>query len=127
MKGLLIAGIVFFVGALFFWKNAYETYQVDRNGIIVPMKIEKLPTSCIGAKVPYFVTFSYQGQFFDKQTRGAFCENHHVGELVRIKYLAGSSQILFPAQSGLFELIADIAIGLFGLYLIISQCRKLWQ
>ena len=125
MRWLLIAGIVFFVGSMILWKNSYEKYQVDRNGSIVQMILEKVPSSCIGAKVPYFVTFSYQGKIFDKQTRGDFCDKHHVGELIAIKYLEGSSKILFPAESGLFEIFSNIALGLFGLYLILSEFRKI--
>ena len=89
------------------------------------MRIEKLPSSCIGAKVQYFVSFSYKGEIYDKATRGDFCDKHHVGEMIDIKWLDGSKYILWPNESGLMDLISFGVLGLFGLIISALQWRKM--
>lgn len=125
MKFFFIAGIIFFVGSIILIINNYEKYNIELNGQIVKMKIESLPKSCIGAKVRYFVTYSYNGKMYDKPTRGDFCERHHVGELMDMKMLDGSKYILFPDESALKSLISFGILGLFGLILSISQWKNI--
>lgn len=125
MKFLFIAGVVFFIGSIILIVSNYEKFDIERNGHVVKMKIENMPKSSIGAKVQYFVTFSYNGELYDKQTRGDFCERHHIGELVDIKMLAGSKYILFPNESALSDLISFGVLGLFGLVLSITQWKKI--
>ncbi|MCS6283662.1 MAG: hypothetical protein HUM72_24325 [Dolichospermum sp.] len=125
MKTLLIAGFIVFIAPLFFIPNSYDRYTVKEKGHLVKMRIEKLPASCIGSKVPYFVTFSFEGEFFDKQTRGDFCDKHHVGELVDIQYLEGAKHILFSEEPALFDLLSCGILSLFGMFLIISQWKKI--
>lgn len=125
MKFLFIAGVVFFIGSIILIVSNYEKFDIERNGHVVKMKIENLPKSSIGAKVQYFVTFSYNGELYDKQTRGDFCERHHIGELVDIKMLACSKYILFPNESALSDLISFGVLGLFGLVLSITQWKKI--
>ena len=124
MKDLLIAGFIIFIAPFFFIGNSFDRYNVKVKGHLVKMRIEKLPASCIGAKVPYFVTFNFEGQFYDKQTRGDYCDKHHVGEIVDIQYLEGSKHILFPEEPALFDLLSCGILSLFGLFLIIIQWRK---
>lgn len=103
MKFLLATGLVFFIGSIVLIVSNYEKFNVERNGQVVEMRIENLPKSCIGARVPYFVTFSYNGELYDKQIRGSFCEEHSVGELFEMKMIANSklycSQINRPCQT----------------------------
>ncbi|MCH5688928.1 hypothetical protein LWM68_34545 [Niabella sp. W65] len=87
MKFLLVVGLVIFVGSIGLLFKKYEDLEVERKGDVVKMKIESLPRSCIGARVRYFVTYSYNGKMFEKATRGNFCEKHYVGELVDMKFL----------------------------------------
>jgi hypothetical protein len=124
MKILTVAGIILFISPIFFLGNAYDKFKVEKDGHLVQMRIEKLPASCIGAKMPYFVTFSYQGQFFDKQTRGNFCEKHHIGELIEIQFLEGAKHILFPKESAVFNLVSCGLLSIFGLVFIIIQWKK---
>lgn len=102
-----------------------ETLSVERNGEVVKMKIESLPQSCIGAKVRYFVTYSYEGEMYDKATRGDFCEKHHIGELIAMKYLKGSKIILRPDESAILNLLSFVILGLFSLGISISQWKKI--
>ena len=85
------------------------------------MRIEKLPTSCIGSKVPYFITLSFEGQFYDAQTRGDFCDKHHIGELIDIQYLEGAKHILFPEEHVLFDLVSCGLLSLVGVVIIFTQ------
>ena len=125
MKSLLGAGLVFFIGSIILIFTNYEELKVYRNGVIVKMRIEKLPSSCIGAKLRYFVSFSYNGEIYDKPTRGDFCDRHHVGEMIDIKWLNGSKYILWPKESVLANLISFGILGLFGLIISVLQWRKL--
>ena len=125
MKLLFVIGIIFFIGSIILIYANYNTLNVERNGKIVKMKIEKLPSSCIGAKVRYFVTYSYNNEMFDKATRGDFCEKHSVGELIDMKYLQGSKKILRPNESVMMNLISFAALGLLGLVISSLQWNKI--
>jgi hypothetical protein len=125
MKFLFVVGTVFFIGSIILIIKNYEKFDIERNGHVVKMRIENLPKSCIGAKVQYFITFSYNGETYDKQTRGNFCETHHIGELIDMKMLEGSVYILFPNESALSDLISFGILGLFGLILTIAQWKKI--
>lgn len=125
MKLLLYAGIIFFIGPIFLLKVAYLKLNVENNGELVKMRIEKLPGSCIGAKVAHSALFSYKGIMYEHNVRGGFCEMHYVGELIDMKWLEGSEYILFPHESALLNLISGYILILFGLFLIISQWLKI--
>ena len=119
-----MAGIILFIGPFFFLKIAYEKYDVGRYGKIVKMRVEKLPGSCIGAKVSHPALFSYKGILYKHNVRGDFCEKHFLGELIDMKMLKGSKYILFPHQSALFNLISCYLLVLFGLFLTVSEWLK---
>ena len=125
MRFLFISGIIFFIGSIVLIISNYEKLKVQYDGKIVKMRIEKLPSSCLGSKFKYFVIFSYNGKIYDKQTSGSYCEKHHIGELVDMKMLEGSEKILFPKESALFSLLSFAALGLFGLVLSIVQWKKM--
>jgi hypothetical protein len=125
MKFLFIAGIVIFIGSIILMFTNYDTLNVERNGEVVKMRIEQLPKACIGAKVRYFVTYSYEGEMYDKATRGDFCEKHYVGELIDMKFLEGSKTILRPDESAMFNLLSFAALGLLGAGISISQWKKM--
>ena len=125
MKFLFISGIVFFIGSIILISANYHEMIIDKKGQIVQMKIEKLPRSCIGAKVRYFVTYSYESELYEKATRGDFCEKHYVGELIEMKILKGYKTILRPNESTLLNLISFGLLGLLGLLISILQWRKM--
>ena len=125
MKFLFVTGIIFFIGSVILILANYNTLNVERKGKIVKMKIEKLPSSCVGAKVRYFVSYSYNNTMYDKATRGNFCEKHFVGELIDMKYLEGSKTILRPNESIMMNLISFTALGLLGLIISFLQWNKI--
>jgi hypothetical protein len=125
MKSLFVAGIILFIGSIILLFQNDDSLNVEKNGKLVKMKIEQLPKSCIGAKVRYFVTYSYEGAFYEKATRGDFCERHYVGELINMKFLKGSKTILMPNESVMIELISLGALALLGIGISISQWRKM--
>lgn len=89
MKSLFIAGLVFLFGSTLLIKYNCEKCTVGKYGYMVKMRKESLLKSCVDATVPYFVTYSYNGQMYNKQTRGDFCERHQVGGLMDIKMPEG--------------------------------------
>lgn len=125
MKFLIIIGLVFFIGSIVLIFANYDEVSVWRNGKIVQMKIEKLPSSCLGARVRYYVTYSYDGELYEKATRGDFCERHHEGELIEMKFLDGSKTILRPDESAIINLMSFVAMGVVGLGIAVYQWSKL--
>ena len=125
MRFLFISGLILFLGSIGLIIGNYDEIKVDRNGKIVKMQIEKLPQSCIGAKVRYYVTYSYKGELYDKSTRGDFCQKHHVGELIDMKLLEGSKTILRPDESAMMQILSSVALGILGLVISIMQWRKM--
>jgi hypothetical protein len=125
MKFLFVSGIVVFLGSIILIISNYDKTIVDKKGQVVQMKIEKLPRSCIGAKVRYFVTYSYEGMLYEKATRGDFCEKHYIGELIDMKVLKGFKTILRPNESTLLNLLSFGLLGLLGLLISILQWRKI--
>jgi hypothetical protein len=125
MKGIFIAGVVFAIGSVLLIVTNYEKLDVQRYGDIVKMKIEELPTFCLGTKSRYFAVFSYDGKIYDKKIGGSFCRRHHVGELIDMKVLKGSSTILFPHESVTLNLASFAVLGLLGVVMIITQWKKM--
>ena len=125
MKFLFISGIIIFLGSIILIISNYDEMIVDKKGQVVQMKIEKLPRSCIGARVRYFVTYSYEGNLYEKATRGDFCEKHYVGELIDMKVLKGFKTILRANESSLLNLLSFGLLCLLGLLISILQWRKI--
>ena len=125
MKFLFFAGILFFIGSILLIESNYKMLNIERNGYLVKMRIEDLPKSCIGARVRYFITLSYRGKKYDKATRGDFCDKHHIGELIDMKMIEDSSDILFPNESVLKSLVSFGILGIFGFILAITQWKKM--
>jgi len=127
MKFIFITGLIFFIGSFFLLPNCLKKLEVGQHGTIVKMKIEKMPSSCIGTKVPYYVSFSYNNKRYEKQTRGGFCEKHYIGELVDIKMIPGEDTILWPFDSGVGDILSLIVLGVFGLSISIGVVVKSWH
>ncbi len=124
MKLLTFAGIVFFVGSIFLFASDFALLKIEKEGEIVFMKIEKLPASCLGTKVNHYVILSYAGEIFEKKIGGMFCDEHHVGELIEMKYLEGGKEPLFPKESVISNLISCSLLGLIGLIISAKQVFK---
>lgn len=124
MKFIFITGIIFFIGSLFLLPYSLKKLEVGQHGTIVKMKIERMPSSCIGANIHYYVSFSYNNKRYEKQTRGGFCEQHYIGELVDVKMIPGEDTILWPFDSGIGDILSLIGLGLFGLSVSIGVVVK---
>ncbi len=125
MKFIFWGGIILFIGAIGLILFNFDDIKVEQNGIFVKMRIEKLPNSCLGTRVKHFTTLTYEGQRFIKRIGGKFCDDHHIGELIDMKYLEGSSTVLFPDESVVSNLLAFSALGLLGMLMSFSQWRKI--
>lgn len=124
MNKTLIAGLVLVVGSILLAKGAYEDFYVYRHGRIVKMQIVQLPSSCPSARTRYEIKFDYKGDIYQKMTRGAYCENHRIGEFVNLKMVNGINKILLPKEPGYIDIIACFTMGLFGIIVAISSVRK---
>jgi hypothetical protein len=124
-KFIFIAGAIFLIGSILLIVNNYDKINIDRNGSIVKMRIDDLPTICLGTKRRYIVAFSYNGKRYTKSMKGSFCQRHYVGELIDMKVYKESPKILFPHESALLNLISFAALGILGTAIMIIQWKKI--
>jgi hypothetical protein len=96
-------------------KYTYQDLEIERKGNLVKMSIVRMPNSCIGTKVPHFATFSYKDHDYIKRIPSRFCDDHSVGDLIEMKYLAGETKVLFPDESEGKEILYLALLGVFGL------------
>jgi len=125
MKLILFGGIILFIGSIFLILSNYDDFRTERKGTIVKMRIEQLPSSCLGTKIKHFVTLSYNGDKYIKRIGGKFCDDHRIGKLIDVKFLEGSSVVLFPNESVITNLLAFGVLGLLGVGMSLSQWKKI--
>ncbi len=104
----------------FFIIGIYDTskeIKVLKEGQIVNMEIVRLPPSCTGSSRLH-MKLNYQGNPYFTTVPGYYCEEHKVGDIVKIKYLANSDKILLPFENPYSELIATLLFGIIGLSII---------
>lgn len=124
MKLIFWSGVVLVIGSIALVVNNYRNLKVDRSGVIVKMRIENLPSSCLETKAKHFATLSYAGENYIKRIGGKFCDEHNLGELIDMKYLEGSSVVLFPKESVSRNLVSFGVLSLLGLAMIIYHLVK---
>ena len=124
MKFIRYGGIFILLGSFFLLETTLNNLKIEKNGTYVKMRIEKLPVSCLGTKNKHFATFYYEGNNYIKGIPAGYCEEHHVGELVDMKYLGRETKILFPEESQKKELVSNILLSCFGLAAIIYSFAK---
>jgi hypothetical protein len=123
MKFIFIFGLIFFFGGLILFKANFHKIEIEEKGSVVEMTLIDLPSLCMTGSY-YFVTFEYNGQTLEKRIKGMFCEQHMVGDKVKMKYLEGYSDILFERESGKIDAYAFLIISLFGLFIVVAFCKK---
>ena len=98
--------------------------DVFLQGDTVSVTLTALPKS-IGSRVPYHIKFTYLGKEYSKMTRGAYSDNHDLGENVIMKHKDEYEDIfLFPHENMYFEIASMGALALFGAFLIIYGYKK---
>lgn len=125
MKLIFWGGILFFALSIYLIVANYDTIKIDQEGIIVKMRIEKLSNSCSETKIKHYATLSYGNERFVKMIHGKFCADHHVGDIVDVKYIKGLPTVLFPNESAMSNLIVFGIIGILGIAASLSQLKKL--
>jgi hypothetical protein len=118
---LKFCGVIIFLGSVILIVANWEKYVVDTKGKIVNMEIINLPNNCIGAKVRYPVYFKYNSSIYSKMVRGNYCEEHRIGERVKMKWLKDSDKVLFPNESSLINLGSFALLAIFGLFLMLKR------
>jgi hypothetical protein len=125
MKKIIFwGGIILFIGSIVLIGFNYSDLKVERQGVVVKMKIEKLPNSYIGTKVKHFVTLGYNGESYINRVGEKFCDEHSVGELIDIKFLKNSSTVLFLGESVILDLLSFAILGIFGAGISLYQWKK---
>ena len=110
MKLFFWSIVLLLIISIYLTVGTYDDIRVQEKGTIVKMRIEELPLSCLETRTSKYATFSYANEFFVKQIDAQFCNTHHVGEFVEMKYLVGNPLILFPGESAKSQLQAALAL-----------------
>ncbi len=125
MKLIFFGGILTFFGAIALIISNYSDIKVEKEGMVVKMRIERLPSSCLGTRIKHFTTLSYNGKMFVKRIGDRFCDEHYVGELIDIRFLEDSSTVLFPNESVIPNLLAFGGLAILGIIMSFSQFNKI--
>lgn len=123
MKFITLGGWGLVLGSILLLKSNLNNWEVEQRGTLVSMKIIKLPGSCLGTRVNHFVSLQYGSQTFIKKIGGQFCEEHHAGEEIDMKYLEGNDEVLFPHESALTNLLSFVLLALIGVWILVCQWR----
>jgi hypothetical protein len=121
----VLVGIVIVILSSLGIINCKLQLQIQNQGHVVPMKIIEIPGVCSGTKAKYFMKVVYEGAIYSKQIGANFCEGHRIGDTIKMKYLEGKDEILFPEDDVVGNLIAAAAICLFGLFIIVYALKTL--
>jgi hypothetical protein len=114
-KTEIVLSIIIMFFPLLLLKTKFQDLNIDKTGIIVPMKIVQKPYSCLGTKAKWFMKVEYQGKVYIKQIGGQFCEEHNLGDIVEMKYLENSTTVLFHHESVMSEIYAIFLLSFIGL------------
>jgi hypothetical protein len=121
-KFFLVAGIVFSIGPFLLIGDKVDAYRVQQHGYVVDMKIIDMPLSCLGHRK--FMRVEYNKKIFFKKIGGSFCDSHAVGGVVRLKYLPGARNTLFPDESVISQFIAAGILVLVGVYCVYTGLKS---
>lgn len=120
----IIFGVLFVIGAFFFVKDEFVNLEILNKGRTVEMKIIELPGSCLGTRAKWFMKVRYQDKIISKQIPGGFCEEHNIGDIIRVKYLEGTDRILLSDENITTEFLSSGVLALFGLYAIYAGMKR---
>jgi hypothetical protein len=110
------------VSILWLFKN-YHLFDVEKKGILVEMRIIDKPQVCVGTQAKYNMKVQYNGRVFIKQIASSVCESYHIGDLIKMKYLEGDDQILYPQENVSLDFIAALIIALLAGILVIYSFK----
>ena len=113
-----------FWGSIILIGTNIKSLKIEKDGLLVSMRIVKMPESCLGTKVKHFISLDFNGETFLKRVGGQFCDTHHPGEFITMKYLAGYDEVLFPNESVLRNLISFGLLGVVGLGIIVYYWKR---
>jgi hypothetical protein len=125
MKFIFWGGMLLFIGSILLLSSTYENLDVEKKGKIVKMRIEKLPSSCLGTRFDQIATLSFHRKYYTKKIGVRFCDLHYAGEEIDVKYLEGSSTILFPNESLMPNFFSIGFLGVIGLVIALFQWDKM--
>jgi len=113
-------GFTLFFISLISLAGCYRYHVVERDGVLVNMKVVKHFIRS-GKGAYYSSDFFYNGEVFSEKTNKYFIDNHPVGDLVTMKYVPGISVVLFPDENTdwMFQfggVIAFIGLGFMVYY-----------
>lgn len=120
----LIIGAVAVSISFFIMQGNFIDLDIQKNGQWVKVEIIDKPNSCIGTKVKWFMKIKYKDKIISKQISSGFCEEHNIGDIIKVKYLNGIDNVLLPEDNIITEFISTAIIGLVGLYVIFLGWKK---
>ena len=123
VSNLIIGGVVVLI-SFFIMQGNFIDLDIQKNGQWVEVQIIDKPNSCIGTKVKWFMKIKYKDKIISKQISSGFCQEHNKGDIIKVKYLNGTDNVLLPEDNIITEFISTAIIGLVGLYVIYLGRKK---
>ena len=120
----IISGLAIIVAVCFTVNRKKVELDVFLNGSNVAVTLTDLPNS-IGAKIRYPIKFTYLGKEHSKMTRGAYSDEHYLGEKVTMKHKDEYEDLfLFMHENMYVEVASMVVLMLFGVFLIVYGYKR---
>jgi len=118
----IIAGVLVSLICYFNYFETVKEFEVQKFGKIVTMKIIAIPGACTGTKVKYFMKLqeTRTNKIFITQIGAQYCDEHALGEIVKMKILDKYNIVLFPKETVELEFYSLGLIFLFGFLFMLS-------
>jgi hypothetical protein len=119
----LISGALILIFSVVSSFTEYKLFDVEKNGVIVKMKIIEKPKDCIGTTAKYHMKVEYDGKIFSKEIASSICDSYKTGDYIAMRYLKNVDEILYPNESITWDYIMILLFFLFSIYLIVKGVR----
>ena len=125
MKPFLIFGglfIIIFICIIPLSRDIKEC-NIQKNGDLVTATITYIP-HCIGAKIMYFMKFTYEGKVFDKKVGCGYADTYKIGDRIQLRHIDGSDIFLFENEKVEKEFISSGILAVLGITFIVMGVRR---
>ena len=117
----LIGGVFLIILPVFTMLRDFRELEVKKYGETVLVTVTKLPSDCIGGRrTKLFFHFEYQGKEHFRQIGTSFCQEHKVGQILKMKRLDKYEDIfVLPEENIFISMAAGVLLQCLGLFILV--------
>ena len=117
----IIFGTILLIFCGFWLYGNQDLLNIERNGIVVKMRIVEKPEDCItvNSHTQNYMNVSYKGKYYGHVMTSSDCGWYRVGDSIEMRYLEGSKEILYPGQHISMGYYTVLACSLLSLALVV--------